>query len=194
MLGAQLGLSSGQEQPRWAGRLWGPSASPPGAGRRRLLVAWICYFYKDSMVRAQAGRYPSEEQQHVPSTHLKRRKSKHRIEIKAEFSSLWLSCKKPHLLYACLRIKKLSSADAFCRRDGGKEIGGWAIVLQLNEEHLSFRRWLPHARERNGATGPRRWRDQGNSMSRRQGTHTHTHTQPPSTLFLWSHVQARQRP
>lgn len=147
----------------------GPFNISPGAGRQRLVVAWICYFYKDSMVRAQAGRYPSEEQQHVPSTHLKRRKSKHRIEIKAEFSSLWLSCKKPHLLYACLRIKKLSSADAFCRRDGGKEIGGWGIVLQLNEEHLSFRRWLPRARERNGATGPRRWRDQGNSMSCRQG-------------------------
>lgn len=103
----------------------GPFNISPGAGRRRLVVAWICYFYKDSMVRAQAGRYPSEEQQHVPSTHLKRRKSKHRIEIKAEFSSLWLSCKKPHLLYACLRIKKL-----FCRcllpqgwRKGNRRLG-----------------------------------------------------------------------
>lgn len=32
----------------------GPFNISPGAGRRRLVVAWICYFYKDSMVR-EAG-------------------------------------------------------------------------------------------------------------------------------------------
>lgn len=132
-------------------------------------MALICYFYRDSVVRAQAGRYPCEELRHVPSTRLKGRKSKHGTEIKAEFSALWFSCEKPRLIYACLRTKKLFSADAFCRKDGGKEIGGWGIALKQNEEHLSFRRWLSHARERNGATGPRRSRDRGNSMSRRQG-------------------------
>lgn len=32
----------------------GPFNISPGAGRQRLVVAWICYFYKDSMVR-EAG-------------------------------------------------------------------------------------------------------------------------------------------